>query len=79
MCMTWSEVFSAYLLRRYPNQGAKLQAAFALRRSFSSIHYWCQGSYPRHKTREQIERWSKGEVRADLPRRPRPSNQEVAS
>lgn len=64
--MTWSDAFKGYIERRF-GDGAQQKAAFALKVSPSKVSYWCRGSVPREKTRRRIDRWSKGEVSADLP------------
>lgn len=63
---TWSEAFSAYL---DANGIEQLQAAMQLKVGPSKVHYWKHGSRPQKElVRRRIERWSKGAVRADLPR-----------
>lgn len=63
---TWSDSFKAYIERRF-GEGAQQKAAIALKTAQSKIHYWCHGARAREATRKSVERWSKGEVKADLP------------
>lgn len=70
MSQTWSDAFRAHIHRRWPEHAQK-EASFSLRVTPSTIHYWCRGARPREeKTRRRIERWSKGDVKADLPAAP---------
>lgn len=64
--MIWSEAFRAYIHRRFATR-PQLEASFSLRVSPSKVHYWCRGTRPVEETRKRIDRWSKGEVSADLP------------
>lgn len=64
--VTWSAAFKAYIEKRF-GDGAQQKAAMALRTAQSKVHYWCHGSRAREKMRARIERWSGGDVKADLP------------
>lgn len=64
--MTWSDAFRAHIEKRY-GDGAQQKAAIALKMAQSKVHYWCHGARAREETRKRIERWSGGDVRADLP------------
>lgn len=64
--MTWSEAFRTHITERWP-QHAQKEAAFSLRVTPSTVHYWCRGARPRdEKVRKRIARWSGGAVGADL-------------
>ena len=65
--MTWSEAFTAYIEERY-GENAQIKAAASLGMSKSKIHYWCRGSRARDDTRQSTQRWSKGTVKASLPK-----------
>lgn len=64
--VTWSEAFRRYIERRF-GEGAQQKAAIALKTAQSKVHYWCRGARAREKMRRRIERWSGGDVKADLP------------
>jgi len=68
--VNWSVAFAKHLAVKGLSQQ---DALFALRlagikATQSSISYWARGAtYPREQTRRQIEKWSGGKVRANLP------------
>jgi predicted transcriptional regulator len=59
----WSEAFARHLKAIDVDQK---EAAKALKVAESAISYWLRGSVPREKKREDVERWSKGKVKASL-------------
>ena len=69
--MNWSERFGAYLAKRGISQLDVVieLLTFGVRATQSQVHYWLQGSRPREETREQIAKWSRGQVPANAPRR----------
>lgn len=64
--MTWSESFTAYITKRFPENPQK-EAALSMKISPSSVHYWCNGATPREARRKKIAKWSKGEVPVTVP------------
>lgn len=61
----WSRAFKAYLKDM---KIGRVQAAHELSRSISSIHEWMAGTaQPSLQAQIQIEKWSQGRVRADVP------------
>jgi hypothetical protein len=68
---TWSEAFTAYLRKLGLSQS---DAHLAMRRarirvSPSQVSYYCRGARPREALRQKIQRWSRGDVPANLPAR----------
>lgn len=66
---TWSEAFKAYL----DEIGLTQQdALFALRKArikatASQISCWARYQRPHEQTRQKLERWSGGKIKAELP------------
>ena len=59
--MSWSETFRTYIDQRF-GAAAQQRTAEAFNVSPSTVSYWCRGSKPRRKRREEIAEWSSGAV-----------------
>lgn len=63
--MTWNEAFRRYIDKRFGDDAQK-KAALSLKLPPSTISYWVNGTLPREPMRKRVERWSEGDVPAEL-------------